>query len=1539
MKKLLCALVVLFFSITAAKSQTFSCNGDFLFTRQVSPNTFVSKVDFISGDVNISNPSTITPATLTNATVQFGGFIWTQDWNNNTNFVLLRINNTGASTAFIITGIPTNTDFNNAGVDKNGNMYILSSTNNNNGTVNMYTINLSSGNPTTATTTAVTFPGLANGNSIIWGDITTDPSTNRVYCWYHPTAAVTPLVGLYEITNISTTPTLTKIGALAQPQTMGSIFFNDRGQLFAYGSSTLGGTQDRIFIINKANGSIVQYGVPDIGVAQSDGCECVFRVSLDREISAPVINVSRCGSSSFDYIFTPRNYTSALATGITLTDVLDNRLSYSFNAATLQTQLQAIYGGSVTVALTSTGGGTNNSLVIANMSIPQGQNSFTLPVLVDARKFTATATISQQASLSGIAVSLGGPTEVSNYPVTFNPKDATPVVINLSGTRCLPPIADNFTNQPMPQGNAVTAIPPISAADPDGTVTGYTIVTIPTVAQGVLLVNGVAVTAGQSLTPAQISQLQFDPASTFTGTASFTFTATDNAGNLSNTAIYKLPVISLPPVASNIMENSMPNTNGATPIQSLSAADADGTISNYSILTIPGGPQGILSLSGVPVTIGQTLTPAQISQLQFDPAPAFTGNASFTYRATDNGGNTSNVATYTIPVTATATIQRPPLVNNIVAQPINNSLAATGISPLSATDLDGSVTTYTISSLPSASHGILLLSGVPVTVGQVLTPAQIIQLQFDPVATFIGSASFTYTATDNSSLIGNTATYTIPVVNTPPEAVNIKTTAPYNGSAAAIVPLSGSDGDGTVTSYTITTVPTAAQGVLSISCPVTPTGATCSGGFADLTPAVLTANPGGILLTPAQAAGIRFDPGNNFSGAITFNYFVTDNNSLVGNSSSYAITIDNNPPVSNDITVAAMPNTNGATALTALSSSDPDGTITIYTILSLPPAVGGVLSLSGVPVTAGQVLTPAQISSLQFDPAANYTGILNFTYTATDNSGNESNIANYNIPVSGVGNLPPIANNISVAAMPNTNGVTNITAMTGTDPDGTISNYTITVLPAVAQGVLSIPCPPTPTGATCTGGFSDLTAAVLTANGGAIVLTPTQATGLRFDPAAGFAGTATFSYDNTDNLGAQSNTAIYSIPVTGTPPVAVPIIAPVMPHTNAATAIPALIASDVDGTISFYTIETLPPAAQGVLFVNGIAATIGQVLTPAQITQLQFDPVVTYTGNVMFNYHATDNAGFNSNSTTYTLPVTGLPPVSVDIITNKLLNSASATPIAALSSSDADGTISSYTINSIPPASQGVLLLSGVPITIGQSLTPAQISQLQFDPAAGFIGNVIFNYTSFDNSGALSNVANYLIPIGSSQALPADQLILTANLSGEVVTLNWKTVSENNTAYFELERSTDNRNFTKIGSNINAAGYNSSETRYSRIDNTVGVQNVPALYYRVKLFDLDGSLKYSNIVMVQLDGAGVKVWPNPFGEVIQVSVKVAIAANLSIRITDMNGRLVYHRNFSIARGTSQISLDDVGHIAKGMYSIEVTNQDTKQKSVFKVNKQ
>lgn len=1223
-----------------------------------------------------------------------------------------------------------------------------------------------------------------------------------------------------------------------------------------------------------------------------------------------------------------------------------------------------------------------------------------------------------------------------------------------------PPTADNFINNAMPQGNGPTAIPGLIASDLDGSIASYKILTLPAASEGLLSIpcpptpSGATCTGGFAsltaavlaanpggivLTPAQAAALRFDPAPGFVGNAQFTFNATDNHGLVSNTATYTQPVIALPPVSNNIMENSMPNTNGATAIQGLSSSDVDGTIAGYQITSLPSAAEGVLSIPCPPTPTGATcsggyadltaavlaanpggipLTAAQMAAMRFDPTAGFTGNAVFQYNATDNSGYLSNTANYTIPVTATASIQRPPLAENIFAQPLNNSNGPTAIPSLAATDLDGTVASYTITSVPNASQGILSVACPPTPGGAtcsggfadltaavlaanggniVLTPAQISTLRFDPAPGFIGNVVFGYTATDNDGFVSNNASYTIPVVNTPPVASNINTMVPFNAAATAIPNLSASDADGSVVSYTIASLPTTAQGVLSIPCPPTPAGATCTGGYANLTAAVLAANPGGIVLTPAQAAALRFDPATGFSGTAPFTYFATDNSGLVSNTATYNITTAPQPPVTTDITNTVMPNTNGNTNINAFNGTDPDGTIANYLVLSVPDPAQGVLRVPCPPTPAGGTctggyvqltqavlnanvagisLTPAQAAALQFNPTAGYTGQVKFEYAAFDNSGLQSNVSTYTIPVSGSGNIPPVAQNIIIPAMPNTNGATSIPSLIGTDADGTIASYTLKAVPAASEGVLSIPCPPTPTGATCSGGFANLTPAVLAANSNGINLTPAQAAAMRFDPAPGFSGNVAFVYVTTDNSGAVSAGAVYTIPVTSLPPVATAIVAPTMPQTNGPTTIPALIATDVDGSISSYQIESVPPVSQGVLsipcpptpagatcsggFANITAAVLaanpgGITLTAAQMAAMRFDPAPGYQGNVVFNYHATDNSGLISNTTTYTIPVSGMPPVSQDVIAPKMLNSNGPTAIPALNSMDPDGTIATYIINSLPPASQGVLSIPCPPTPAGATcsggyanLTPAvlaanpggivltasQMAGMQLDPSPTYSGDVIFNYAAYDNNGNLSNTATYTIPVGTLVTLPVAVLEFNAIRNGNDILVKWKTENEVNLSRFEVEYSTDAISFDN-GGNVLARNNNSINQYGLTLINFTQ----PVYYIRLKSVDQNGNFKYSTVVTIRLNGkyvAALNVSPNPAVE--RVAVKITSPANTVANVQMVNtlGEVVYQQKQSLIKGDNIITIAGLQQKARGTYMIHalVDGQVLTQKLVL-----
>ncbi|MDO8992148.1 MAG: SprB repeat-containing protein, partial [Daejeonella sp.] len=84
---------------------------------------------------------------------------------------------------------------------------------------------------------------------------------------------------------------------------------------------------------------------------------------------------------------------------------------------------------------------------------------------------------------------------------------------------------------------------PLIGSDSDGTIISFKILSLPNNLHGTLYLNNVIVSVNQVLNPVQAKQLQFEVKSTFTGTASFAFTATDNDGNSDDSAaIFSIPV-------------------------------------------------------------------------------------------------------------------------------------------------------------------------------------------------------------------------------------------------------------------------------------------------------------------------------------------------------------------------------------------------------------------------------------------------------------------------------------------------------------------------------------------------------------------------------------------------------------------------------------------------------------------------------------------------------------------------------------------------------------------------------------------------------------------------------------------------------------------------------------------------------------------------------------------------------------------------------------------------------------------------------------
>lgn len=143
------------------------------------------------------------------------------------------------------------------------------------------------------------------------------------------------------------------------------------------------------------------------------------------------------------------------------------------------------------------------------------------------------------------------------------------------------------------------------------------------------------------------------------------------------------------------------------------------------------------------------------------------------------------------------------------------------------------------------------------------------------------------------------------------------------------------------------------------------------------------------------------------------------------------------------------------------------------------------------------------------------------------------------------------------------------------------------------------------------------------------------------------------------------------------------------------------------------------------------------------------------------------------------------------------------------------------------------------------------------------------------------------------------------------VQLTWKVGGEENVARYEVERSDDGRNFSKIGT-VNKSGIGT----YTYLDAaTLGA----SVYYRIKNVDNDGKLKYSSIARFKNGRSEIviKAFPQPVKGQLTIQHPM-LSGNGLISISTADGRVVKSMKPSV--GSMQTYVDMSG-LQAGLYVI------------------
>ena len=1178
-----------------------------------------------------------------------------------------------------------------------------------------------------------------------------------------------------------------------------------------------------------------------------------------------------------------------------------------------------------------------------------------------------TSKASMQVSANGVDVgpAFSNPNDGGNWQlntVTVNPGASTQLVLrlrdlNLDGNgndfglddlSLTAPMANpQLTVNPVTTASIstsatinATAISPLSATitGPAGaTVASFTLATVPAV--GVLRIGstGPALSAGQVLTAAQGSQLYYSPAGSTTQNVTFTYSATDSNGNFStNTATYTIPLVApAAPMGCGPAYGGGPATSGL-------AADYYPGYFNDNLAFFGSTTSGLTridpqlnfasSSTTDPTGWGAIIPPATVGANATDPDQFSTRHRGSVYIPTAGAYTfylTSDDASYLW------------LDGAALAPSLPNATISNG-------GPHGSVTVQATATLSAGLHNLLVYFGEQ-TGGNVLT------LEYSSTA----GAGISRRIVPNAALCAGPSA--LPPVAT---AVTNAPAMPSTNGPTAIAPLAGTDPNagGSVTGYIVSSLPAPASGILYVG------------------PDPVVANQ---VLTAAEAVTLNFDPAPAFSGNATFLFFAVNNAGIASNlpatytipvvgpvadvttdlsgptslgaglsSGTFTATFTNNGPQAATLLTQTVRLPTGASMTAAQQAALPapatynagtntinfgtvavvnSGTTNTYTFSFTVPAAQGANSLvSTVGTSTGQ---GSNAAADQFTLAVTVTAG-NFFVTNDDSNevpGNTTKSGNVILNDANPGNLANTAFTATLVASP-TQGTLAFNA------DGSYS-YT------PANGYLGPDsftyqvCVPT-----ATPQCSNISTVSLNVYDAGTVCTIGTGTNLLANPSFTSGNTGfTSSYGYVANDPARTDElipeALYSV------------------GTNAADYHPNFTGTGrLGGTDNFMIVngsQNLSVVYQQTLTVRPNTyysfSAYANSINPGSPAQLGFvingkstSTVTALDGTT--NYVRISDLWFSGSNTTAVLEIRdvnkdfggndfGLDDLyfgtcakgltANNVTTGVISNAAPSISIPPLSGTVTAGPpLDSFTIQTLPSAAAGILYFSGTPVIPGQVIPVAQANQLFFDPVAGFVGTGSFTYTATDDSGAGSNnTATYSMPI-DNRPLPVELVGFTAKVVRAVdVQLSWNTASEQNSAYFEVQRSIDGLAFANLA-RVKAQGNSTAPTAYDYTDASIGTKATGLLYYRLRQVDHDETASYSPVRAVRFGPAvapGIALFPNPTSATTRLDLSALPTGTYQVRVLDNVGREVLR---TTGEGGS-IGALDAHTLANGIYLVQV----------------
>ncbi len=175
----------------------------------------------------------------------------------------------------------------------------------------------------------------------------------------------------------------------------------------------------------------------------------------------------------------------------------------------------------------------------------------------------------------------------------------------------------------------------------------------------------------------------------------------------------------------------------------------------------------------------------------------------------------------------------------------------------------------------------------------------------------------------------------------------------------------------------------------------------------------------------------------------------------------------------------------------------------------------------------------------------------------------------------------------------------------------------------------------------------------------------------------------------------------------------------------------------------------------------------------------------------------------------------------------------------------------------------------------------------------------------------------------SCSALPVELIRFDAVAIDKAIELEWQSANEVGFSGYELQRSTNARDYTKL---IWTPGQGGAEYKHLDTDVRPGV----TYYYRLKLLDQDGSFEFSTIESALVQGAvenqELELSPNPAKGYFIAKFNCFESGKVVLEVFGELGQLAYKQGYDSREGENKLMVS-TGKFNDGTYVVKLTTED------------